>query len=349
MNVDKLYEGMVVKNYKEMCNILGENYYSASGKVKSNQLEKWQRFFSYENKGHKFIIKTIYSEPLPDMSKIRVLYTGIIELLIMQYLNDAESDEIFISKSKLYQYLGMASKRYFDYKKEYHEGRLEDVCDRYCIQRVDGKLNDILHSALESMRKRFLITYRYDYVVYERSSNGYIIQRLMTSEEEKVILSIYNKVLNEYGEKFGIPNINIQSIYSRRLTTQFYSEVETRIKEVFPLWESHHKKLRIIKCNEGLKKAIPIKQDEIKKLSQQSKKIELNFRVCESLKKQMQNKYNNYWDKFGWMLINGKELDLPSPVIDDYFVERQDEFVDNYVRIHNIEEEEKLCIVDSKQ
>lgn len=340
MNVDNLYEGMVVKNYKEMCNILNENYYSASGKVKSNQLEQWQRYFSYEKNGHKFIIKTIYSEPLPDISKIRVLYTGIIELLIMEYLNNIESDEMFISKPKLYQYLGMASKKYFDYRKEYHESHLDDICDLYSIQRVDNKLNDILHSALESMRKRFLITYRYDYVVHERSDNGYILQRLMTSEEEKIILCVNNKLLNEYGEKLGISDINIQSIYNRRLTTRFYKEAETRIKEIFPSWESHYKKLRIIKCDEGLKKAIPIKQDEIKKLSQEAKKIELNFRVCESLKKQMQTKYNNYWEKFGWMLIEGKELSLPFPIINESFIKKQDDFVDNYIRIHNIQEEE---------
>lgn len=322
-----------------MCAILDEKYYKDSGRVKSNQLEQWERYFSFEKKGHKFIIKTIYSEPLPDVSKIRVLYTGIIELLVMDYLNETESYEIFISKTKLYQKLGMASKKYFDYRKEYHENHSDDICDLYSIQRVDNKLNDILNSALESMKKRFLITYRYDYVVHERTDDGYIVQRLMTSEEEKTILGINNKLLREYGERFGIPDINIQSVYNRRLITQFYREAEIRIKDVFPSWESHYRKLRIIKCDEGLKKAIPIKQDEIKKLSQEAKKIELNLRVCESLKKQMQTKSSNYWKKFGWMLVAGQESNLPFPVLNELFIKNQDEFVDNYVKIYDIREE----------
>lgn len=339
MNTDRLSEGMVVKNYKEMCMLLDEQYYKTGGKVRDNQIEQWERYFDYEKVGHNWLIKTIYSEPLPDASKIHSIYTGIIELRIMEFLEKSSGSELFISKTKLYQMLGMASSKYFDFRKEYFETHADDICDLYSIQRVDSKLNDILNSALSSMAKRFLINYQYEDVVHERVNDGTIVQRRMTNDEKKQVLTINRELLLEYRERLNVPDLNIQGVYNRNMHTQFYKEAEKRINAIFPTWQRHWKKLRIIKCNEDIKKAIPIKQDELKKLSQDAKIIELNNRVCEALIKQMETRKTKYWEKFGWMVINDMTDKLPIPELTETFVVKQDKFIHSYVKINDVKEE----------
>lgn len=339
MNTSKLNEGMVVKNYKEMCTLLDEPYYKAAGRAKDNQIEQWERYFDYERVGHNWIIKTIYNEPLPDASKIRSIYTGLIELRIMEFLEKSIGSELFISKTKLYQMLGMASCKYFEFRQEYHETHADDICDLYSIQRVDSKLNDILNSALSSMSKRFLIKYQYEDIVHEKMNDGTIIQRRMTTDEAKKVLTINRELLLEYRERLKVPDLNIQGVYNRQMITQFYKEAEKRIKALFPTWDRNYKKLRIIKCNEDIQKAIPIKQDELKKLSQDAKIIELNTRVCEALIKQMDTRKTKYWEKFGWMVINDMVEKLPIPELSETFVEKQKNFIDSYVKINDVKEE----------
>lgn len=331
MNIDNISEGMEVKNYRELCRLLEEK--QTTGCSRRHQIEQWERYFSYEKKGQKFIIKNIYNEPLPDVSKIRSLYTGIIELLVMDFLSQTDNEEIFISRPKLYQKLGIASKKYFDYKREYHENPDDEIYDTYAIQRIDSKLNDILTSALESMAKRWLISYRYEYVVHEKIDSGDIVCRSVTAEEERDILEVNHNLLVEYGNRINNSKATMQDIYARGMISSFYRDSEKRIKEKHNTWENYYRKLRIVKYNEGIKRAIPIQQDEIKKLSQEAKKVELNSRVCDALKRQMETKKSNYWEKNGWMLDTGMTANLPIPVLTDNFCVKQDKFIDTYVKL----------------
>lgn len=59
--------GMVVKNYKELCNLLGQEI--KNGKSKKYQLEEFSRYFDWEKSGQKFIITDIYDTPLTKEDK----------------------------------------------------------------------------------------------------------------------------------------------------------------------------------------------------------------------------------------------------------------------------------------
>ena len=50
-----------VKNYKEMCELLGEEKKCSSSKTA--QLKEWERYFDWTNKGHLFLINKIYNKP----------------------------------------------------------------------------------------------------------------------------------------------------------------------------------------------------------------------------------------------------------------------------------------------
>lgn len=54
---------MVVKNYPELCELLGEEIKTSNSK--KAQLKKWSSYFSWDKNGHKYTIKEIYDNPLP--------------------------------------------------------------------------------------------------------------------------------------------------------------------------------------------------------------------------------------------------------------------------------------------
>lgn len=63
MDLENITEGLIIKNYKELCTLLKE--LTKTGKSKQLQLNDFERYFNYEKKGNKFIIKEIYNVPIP--------------------------------------------------------------------------------------------------------------------------------------------------------------------------------------------------------------------------------------------------------------------------------------------
>ena len=55
MNITNLKIGDTIKNYKEMCSLLGEKI-TNGGKSKEAQIKNWERYFQYERQGQKFHI-----------------------------------------------------------------------------------------------------------------------------------------------------------------------------------------------------------------------------------------------------------------------------------------------------
>ena len=68
VDVSNLTAGMVVKNYKKMCNLLGDEV-KVGGSSKQAQLGDWRCYFDWERSGQKYIITTIYEVPLEKEDK----------------------------------------------------------------------------------------------------------------------------------------------------------------------------------------------------------------------------------------------------------------------------------------
>lgn len=60
--ISNLKEGMVIKNYLTLCNILHEDVKIAASKT--CQIKNWQRYFEYKINGQKWTILKVYNEPL---------------------------------------------------------------------------------------------------------------------------------------------------------------------------------------------------------------------------------------------------------------------------------------------
>ena len=67
MKIENLSEGLIIKNYKELCSILEIKV--EAGNSKKAQLKELERFVGYHKEGQKFIIDEIYDEPLKKEDK----------------------------------------------------------------------------------------------------------------------------------------------------------------------------------------------------------------------------------------------------------------------------------------
>lgn len=111
MKIENLKEGMIVKNYPEMCSLLGESV--STGKSKNLQLKNWERYFKSHKQGHKFIIDEIYDEPLEkeDGRGKSSIYGDLVQLLLLDVVAN-KGGVITISKSQLIKSIGMANDNY---------------------------------------------------------------------------------------------------------------------------------------------------------------------------------------------------------------------------------------------
>ena len=114
IDISNLDLGMVVKNYREMCRILGEEI--CDGNSKKAQLKEWARYFLWEKKGQKFIILDIYDNPLSKEDgrankNIYVQYIGVILTKILSKQKNSK-DPFYITTNQLWKLLGMINDNY---------------------------------------------------------------------------------------------------------------------------------------------------------------------------------------------------------------------------------------------
>lgn len=203
-----IQSGLQVKNYKQLCQLLHQPEYG--GTQKKHQLKEFERYFSYERSGHKFLIKDVYTTPLPSIT-IRGgnnnKYIKNIESILLSYLLQQEGNKTYLTKYSLYKILGMINKDYILYRRNYTP-LLELSSDmtqfeiEHFFERCDIKLNSIMKSAINSLEKRHVIktTYIYQIGYYEdkQDFSSWII-RDATEYEVQAILQTEQKVLNSFG------------------------------------------------------------------------------------------------------------------------------------------------------
>lgn len=167
-------KGDMIKNYKEMCDLLGEKY--LSGKSKVAQLEIWNMFFGWKNIGHKFLIVELYSPHFINSSKIKnnsKEYYQDMQKILMNMLFNKEfmyvDNAHYVSKSALAKAVGLCNDNYFLYFRDQEKlakGKnydRENVSDFY-IRSYRMFKRDTLN-ILKGMENRALLHFSETYVV----------------------------------------------------------------------------------------------------------------------------------------------------------------------------------------
>ena len=94
---NKLKEGQVFRNYKELCNYLGWNI--TDGKSKIKQIENLRYLCRFERVGHKYVIVKILNDKLPEKQpriSNHAKYVQPFEVLIKNFFEESESSFLVI-------------------------------------------------------------------------------------------------------------------------------------------------------------------------------------------------------------------------------------------------------------
>lgn len=293
----RLLSGMTVKNYKELCTLLGQPV--LNGNAKKSQLREWERYFEYEKQGQAFYINYVRAAPMPTEKTYKVrngLYVGYIELLLLEYLTSNEGREVALTKKELYQLLGMANPKFFNRQKRQElvagkeKGEKEDIYSFY--QRTEQKLDSIITSALRSMANRFLIKYYKEYVIAREytDEHGHSHRDLDYIEDRgtiQKILDLEKRVLDEMG------CYSYQGIVLTNRVDQFYSKINYYAHELYG-WSQVFSHLRIIYLEDAVKKQLPIQNEKLQKMLTEYKLLGLNNTVISSVNRQAEEIYDDF-------------------------------------------------------
>ena len=348
-----IFQGLVVKNYKEMCKLLNEPV--TNGNSKKAQEKNWKRYFSFTKQGQRYIITEVYAEPFPsdDARKRKEgIYTKYVECLLMEILtSNSDGHALTISKNDLFETLGMVNERYHQYinnrpelvktlneikdNSEANEDRntsreitLNDVNQFYI--HAGFKLNDILNSALKSMKNRFMINYRTHYMVrHQDVENGVVIDDYTTmanDTEESYILAVQKKALRNLGYS------NVVEIIFKNLYAAFQKECDKIIHNETDDWLYFYPVLHIVHIPD-IGKQIPLEIEELKRLTAAETKHEFNDKVVKAIDDNSQKIYeknrekikeyeaerDKLYGKFGeWGDPNPMNHDRPYELSSDY-------------------------------
>lgn len=287
--------GMVVKNYKEMCKMLGVEI--CEGNSKKAQLKEWARYLLWEKKGQKFIILDIYDTPLPkqDGRQEKNIYVQYIELILIKILSrQKESEEPFyFTTNQLWQSLGMINNKY----RKISLDSLNEKITEYKVtsfdmnkfyQRCNQRLRDILFSSLNKLEDRALIKYEIETIIVLCDDNGEKNFLPANNIQKKQILKAEKKVLKDMGLE------SKRHVYAKFKETEFFYRMDTYLQEWYG-WDSTFNCIKIIYNKEDILETVCKDEEKLKNDYEElkSQKLKLNDKVIEALYKNAQTIADN--------------------------------------------------------
>lgn len=179
MDFTKLYVGQIIKNYKELCKILGIECKSSDSK--KAVIKELERHCRYEKQGNKFIVLEVYEVALEKTDNRKLgnnsKYVENIEYILLNILSQSDGYKSIFTKSNLFEYLGMINPLYL--QKSLMKAKLPLQDDRiklydinHFYQRTNQRLTKILFDALNNLKNRFLISYKEINVIVRCDDKG---------------------------------------------------------------------------------------------------------------------------------------------------------------------------------
>jgi hypothetical protein len=325
MNVEKLSEGQIFKNYKTLCSELGEPI--KTGKAKQLQLKDWERYFDYNKSGYSFIITKIQETPtektdLRNNGNNKTKYIDKVEFLILDLLaENGNKGQIFLSRNKLLRSLQMVNQNYSYGKiKPMKLSKLmnvtkEEIYDFY--ENSDGMLKRNLETALDSLRNQALITWKHSLTVCHVEAKAEV-------NEFKDVKAIKLETMNDDGDlevEFALRQSN-QKLIHRKATPEeeqliIHTERETlkelgckTVADVFKInkADEFYKQVKGILFEEAniylyynSYEIISNKDhilEELSSIEKEKIQVELNNDIVEKLKINTANRYNKAFYKY---------------------------------------------------
>lgn len=290
IDTSNLSIGMTVKNYKVLCELLGQQV--KSGKSRKYQLEDFNRYFEWEKSGQAFVITDVYDTPLTKEDKRRLgnnsIYVQCIEVILLQYLSKQEGYTRTFTKRMWWEMLGITNHKYGRVSENQLKNLDYTVTQfeiKHFYQRCNKKLEQILFSALNSLKNRKLIIYEIQTVIVENEKDRYF---LASDDDKKNILQVERHVLHNimgYEKMF--------QVFLRFQQAEFYKKVNELLLELYG-WKYYFKQVKIIYTPEDVKEALP--QMEVNLQKEILNKRVINF-LNNNAKEFYDNRISDYEEK----------------------------------------------------
>lgn len=213
--------GDTIKNYSELCAKLGLKPTSSKNKV--NQINKLRAFMDFEQKGQKFYIKEIYSNPHEDFNiDSHDYFKSVYRIILIQlYLNEDHKDKSCrFSKTAFLRFCGFFNQRYNIAVKN-HYLLHEDSTKSTHIEKIMAKIEEHLKSSkcpkevIEYCKKHF---YNFDFGRYTTFDNFYqdIPPKLKSNLSDAFLLALYNDFAN-IEKRIKLKSNNHDTLYNNFL------------------------------------------------------------------------------------------------------------------------------------
>lgn len=295
---------MIIKNYKELCNLLNEKV--KTGYSKQKQLKTFDRYFKYHKEGFKFIIEEIYKEVKPDFSCNHSKYIQEIQDILINYIyeNRNNKNEVILSFGKMINILGLVNNTYSiaNYrKKELSEIlNIELSAIYYFYNNSRSEFKNIIERSLNSLQKRSVLEMNDVYMIVEEKNknkkNKYTVTRQATSDEVSLIVDARYTILKHMNME------NLKELFLSGIKK--FKEFNALVKKELPKeWLSYYKAYKLIYGENAI-------ATEYKILAQKEKLNKKSIdRLHKSLKINSEDKENELIEKLISLLNYDFRLD----------------------------------------
>lgn len=271
---DSLKVGQEFKNYKALCEYIGDK--QKTGKGKQLQFKEWERYFKWINpidsktgkKTHRFTIIEVYDKPIEKVDKRKDntftqrwekpsffnknedLTTTIMLLLIasadLEDLNN--SQRVAFKTQQFYQEIGLCNNNYHTLAElqGYYEEILPKRVVSYIFQDTRKKMEKFSMTALKQMEKQKIIDFNLGKLWFENilddNDRSVLIEHIATPEERGRFLEGVNeayKVWNTFHDKDEQLN-SVSSIYTalnKEERREVFEYAKNYIKRYIPNYE----------------------------------------------------------------------------------------------------------------
>ncbi len=166
MNLEK---GQVIKNYKELCKLLGVK--PTKGKGRNYHIAEFERYCTYTKQGHKFIIEEVFAEPKPKVDG-RVNNGGNIANTKYEDLMDRLIINLLINYDYIEESFSSLMNNYFDFFTKEYDKLFKVGYKRYAEinglgkgvtmtyqQKVSSIVEGCLETSLNRLHRQKIINY----------------------------------------------------------------------------------------------------------------------------------------------------------------------------------------------
>jgi len=227
-----LKEGQLIKNYKDLCDIL--HIEPLGGESKKAQIKELSRNCRYINQGHKFLIQEIYNIPLEKKDKRtegnNQIYVNEISKIVLHLLF-LNKGALFTTKKKLFLSLGMCNQKYLDLLNKKNIESQSKILTGHNISEFEindfqmktkDRLTQILFSSLNHLNKKGLIEWKEVVCVVDEEEGVY----QATEEQVKEIEKIKEEVMRELEEEY------IFTLIKHKKLRKYYNLINDKLYEL---------------------------------------------------------------------------------------------------------------------